>query len=281
MHFNLNVQIFQKNRIPLKVDTTNDLPNPVTSNSVPITNESKVVDNDKVISPGMFRINPFKNSREENFVPNKPTKASFRTNPITVSQPHVIIKKDVDSDSNGFSFTGVDITTKTRGPQPRRNTKNDRFPCASKISRIKNKEVEVEDHPRNLLLSKNKKHMSSECNYIKLAIRNDNSEIVCAMCKQCLITANHDACALNYVNGMNSRRKKQKANVSNIANQTKHKAQIWKPKNVGPKERLAPPKPSKPRMRLRWSPTGKMFDIKGKIIASNESNGDNACIPNP
>ncbi|GKA99615.1 hypothetical protein Tco_0827609 [Tanacetum coccineum] len=169
-------------------------------------------DNDKVISPGMFRINPFKNSREEKFVPNKPTKASFRTNPITVSQPHVIIKKVVDSDSNGFSFTGVDITTKTRGPQSRRNTKNDRVPCASKISRIKNKEVEVEDHPRNLLLSKNKKHISSECNYIKLAIRNDNSEIVCAMCKQCLITANHDACVLNYVNGMNSRRKKQKAN---------------------------------------------------------------------
>nr|GEX92031.1 DNA helicase [Tanacetum cinerariifolium] len=41
------------------------------------------------------------------------------------------------------------------------------------------------------------------------------------------------------------------------------------------------PKPSKPRMRLRWSPTRKMFDIKGKLIAYNESNGDNACTPNP
>ncbi|GJV83274.1 hypothetical protein Tco_1523172, partial [Tanacetum coccineum] len=123
--------------------------------------------------------------------------------------------------------------------------------------------------------------MPSECNNIKLAIWNDKSEIVCAMCKQCLITANHDACVLNYLNGMNSRSKKQKANVSNIANQTKHKAQIWKPKNVGSKEILASPKPSKPRMRLRWSPTGKMFDIKGKLIASSESNGDNACTPNP
>ncbi|GJZ01193.1 retrovirus-related pol polyprotein from transposon TNT 1-94 [Tanacetum coccineum] len=123
--------------------------------------------------------------------------------------------------------------------------------------------------------------MSSGCNNIKLAIRNDKSEIVCAMCKQCLITANHDVCVLNYVNGMNSRSKKQKANVSNIANQTKHKAQVWKSKNVGSKERLASPKPSKPRMRLRWSPTRKMFDIKGKLIASSESNGDNACTPNP
>ncbi|GJX57345.1 integrase, catalytic region, zinc finger, CCHC-type containing protein [Tanacetum coccineum] len=76
----------------------------------------------------------------------------------------------------------VDITTKTRGPQPRSNTKNDRALHASKSSRIKNKEVKVEDHPRNLLLSKNKKHMSSECNNIKLAIRNDKSKIVCAMC---------------------------------------------------------------------------------------------------
>ncbi|GJZ59241.1 retrovirus-related pol polyprotein from transposon TNT 1-94 [Tanacetum coccineum] len=272
---------FSKTRVPQKVDKTNDLSNPVTSNSVPTTKESKVVDNDKVIAPGMFRINPFKNSREEKFVPNKPTKASVRTNPITVSQPHVITKKVVNSDSNGFSSTGVDITTKTRRPQPRSNTKNDRVPSASKSSRIKNKEVEVEDHPRNLLLSKNKKHMSSECNNIKLAIQNDKSKIVYAMCKQCLITTNHDVCVVDYVNGMNSRSKKQKSNVSNIANQTKHKAQVWKPKNVGSKERLASPKPSKPRMRLRWSPTGKMFDIKGKLIASSESNGDNACTPNP
>ncbi|GKB22071.1 retrovirus-related pol polyprotein from transposon TNT 1-94 [Tanacetum coccineum] len=176
---------------------------------------------------------------------------------------------------------GVDITTKTRRAQPRSNTKNDRVLSASQSSYIKNKEVEVEDHPRNLLLSKNKKHMSSECNNITLAIRNDKSKIVCVMRKQCLITANYDACVLTYVNGMNSRRKKQKANGSNIENQTKRKAQIWKPKNVRPKERLASPKPSKPRMHLRWSPTERRFDIKGKIIASSESNGEHACTPNP
>ncbi|GJT40154.1 retrovirus-related pol polyprotein from transposon TNT 1-94 [Tanacetum coccineum] len=198
-------QNFSKTRVPQKVDKTNDLSNPVTSNSVPTTKESKVVENDKVIAPGIFRINPFKNSREEKSVPNKPIKASVRTNPFTVSQPHVITKKVVNSDSNGFSSTGVDITTKTRRPQPRSNIKNDRVPSASESSRIKNKEVEVEEHPRNLLLSKNKKHMSSECNNVKLAIRNDKSKILCAMCKQCLITSNHDVCVLNYVNGMNSR----------------------------------------------------------------------------
>ncbi|GJU18936.1 retrovirus-related pol polyprotein from transposon TNT 1-94 [Tanacetum coccineum] len=85
------------------------------------------------------------------------------------------------------------------------NTKNDRVPSASKSSCIKNKEVEVEEHPRNLLLSKNQTHMSSECNNIKLAIQNDKSKVICAMCKQYLITANHDVCVLNYVNDMNSR----------------------------------------------------------------------------
>nr|GEU28807.1 retrotransposon protein, putative, unclassified [Tanacetum cinerariifolium] len=157
---NENVELeFQ---VPQKVDKTNDLSDPVTSHSVPTTKESKVLENSKVIALGMFRINPFKNSRKVKSVPNKPVNASIRTNPITDPQPHVITKKVVNSNSHGFSSTGV-----------------------------------------------------------------------------------------------------------------------WKPKNVRSKEILASPKLSKPRMHLRLSPTGKMIDIKGKLIASNESNGDNACTPNP
>ncbi|GKA25825.1 hypothetical protein Tco_0711934 [Tanacetum coccineum] len=196
---------FSKTWVPQKVDEMNDLSNPVTLNSVPTPQESKVVKNDNVIAPGMFRINPSKTSREDKFMPINKVRASIRTNPIRVSQSHVITKKDVNSDSNGFSSTGVNITAKTRRPQPRSNTMNDRVPSESMSSCIKNKKVEVEEHHRNLLLSKNKKHMSSECNNVKPAIRNDKSEVVCAMCKQCLITANHDVCVLNYVNGMNSR----------------------------------------------------------------------------
>ncbi|GJW34963.1 MAK10-like protein [Tanacetum coccineum] len=203
---------FPKSKIIPKVVEMNDLSKPVTSNSVPTPIESKVMTNDNVIAPGMFRIDP-----------------------------------------------RVDNTAKTRRPQPRSNTKNDRVPSASKSNCIKNKDVEVEEHHMNLLLSKNKKHMSSECNNVKLAIRNDKSEVVCVVCKQCIITANHDVCVLNYVNGMNSRGKKQKANVSNIANQMKLKPKVKKPKNVGSKERLASPTPRKPRTFLRWSPTGRIF----------------------
>nr|GEV36227.1 hypothetical protein [Tanacetum cinerariifolium] len=134
--------------------------------------------------------------------------------------------------------------------QPRSNTKNDRVPSASTSSCLKNKEAEVEERHRTLLLSKNKKHISSECNNVKIAIRNAKSEAVCAICKKCLITANHDVCMLNYMNYMNSHGKKQKENVSNVANQIKLKPKARKPNKVGSKERLASPKPSKPRTCL-------------------------------
>nr|GEV54445.1 hypothetical protein [Tanacetum cinerariifolium] len=253
-----------------KVGETHVLSKPVTSNLTPTPQGSKVVKNNKVISLGLFRINPFKPSREEKHVPNK-FRASVRTKPITVSQPHVITKKVVNSDSNGLSSIGVDITTKTRRPQPRSNTKNDRVPFASKSSFNKNKEVDVEEHHKKLLLSINKKHMPSECNNVKLATHNVKYKVVCAMCKHCLISINHDVCLLNYVNGMTSRGKKQKENVSINENQKRQNSKVKKPKKVGSIEILASPKPSKPRSFLRRCPTGGLFDLKGKIIASSES----------
>ncbi|GJS55540.1 retrovirus-related pol polyprotein from transposon TNT 1-94 [Tanacetum coccineum] len=91
--------------VPQKVDKTNDLSKPVTSNSEPIINESKIMKNDNVIAPGMFRIDPRKTSREDKPMPINKVRASIRKIPITVSQPHVITKKDVNSDSNGLSST--------------------------------------------------------------------------------------------------------------------------------------------------------------------------------
>nr|GFD36953.1 ribonuclease H-like domain-containing protein [Tanacetum cinerariifolium] len=87
-------------------------------------------------------------SREAKKVPNT-VSASSRTKPITVSQASVITKKDKNSNLNGLSSTGLD-NTKTRRPQPRSNTKNDRVSSTSKSSRSKNKGVEVEEHHRNL-----------------------------------------------------------------------------------------------------------------------------------
>nr|GEV05240.1 hypothetical protein [Tanacetum cinerariifolium] len=101
-----------------------------------------------------------------------------------------IVKSNSVEDTSNLQTELEYNTAKTRRPQPRSNTMNDRVPSESKSSCIKNKEVEVEEHPRNLLLSKNKKHISSE------------------------------------LNGVNSRDKKQKANVSKTANQKKHKPHV-------------------------------------------------------
>nr|GFA67388.1 Gag-Pol polyprotein [Tanacetum cinerariifolium] len=197
-----------------KVGESHAFSKPVTSNSVSSPQESKGVNNDKVISPGMFRINPFKTSREEKHVPNT-FSASNRTKPITVSQPSVFTKKDMNSDLNGLSSTG-----------------HDRVPSASKSSRSKHKEAEVEEHHRNLLLSKNNKHISLACNNIKIDSQDVISKVVYAMCKKCLIYVNHDKCLRNYVNGKNSRGKKQKVKVSFKENQMKYQPKVTKPKKV-------------------------------------------------
>nr|GFC55971.1 hypothetical protein [Tanacetum cinerariifolium] len=153
----------------------------------------------------------------------------------------VITKKNVNSDINGLSSTGLD-NTKTRLPQPMSNTKNDKVPSASKSSRSKNKEVKVEEHHRNLLLSKKNKHSSSACNNSKI----DSQD-------------------------------KQKAKVSFKEIQMKNQPEIKKPKKVGTRKSLATLKPRKPRFLLRWSLTGKIFDQDGKLVAPSNSESHIDC----
>nr|GFA74421.1 hypothetical protein [Tanacetum cinerariifolium] len=69
-----NVEILSKN------GKTNALSKPVTSNSVSTPQESKGVNNDKVIARGMFRISPDKVSRDAKKMPNT-VSASSRTKP--------------------------------------------------------------------------------------------------------------------------------------------------------------------------------------------------------
>nr|GEV34475.1 retrovirus-related Pol polyprotein from transposon TNT 1-94 [Tanacetum cinerariifolium] len=163
-------------------------------------------------------------------------------------QPNVEILSKIDN-------------TKTRRPQPRSNTKNDRVPSASKSSRSMNKGVKVEEHHRNLLLSKKNKHISSACNNSKIDSKDVISKVVCVVT--------------------------HKANVSTNETQQKNQPEVKKPNKVGFIKSLATPKPRKPRFLLRWSPTGKMFDQDGKLVAPSNSeshvdcsNGDNACTSN-
>nr|GEU78886.1 hypothetical protein [Tanacetum cinerariifolium] len=281
-----SVTTLPKSKVFPKVGESNALSKSVTSNLTPSSRKSTVVNNESVIAPGIFRTNPFKASRVDNFVPNKHVKASVRTKPITVSQPHVITKKDVNSITNGFYPKNVESTTRTRRPQPRNNPKNDKVPSKSKSSCLSNKLEKIEENRRSLQSSNYPDHTSSECNNINLGIQNEKYKVICATCKQCLITTNHDECVLQYVNGMKSRKKNQSANVSKSANQNKHKANVKKSKKSGSKESLA--SPSKPRSLIRWLPTGRIFDIYGKITSSSNTESesdtsvcDNASASNP
>ncbi|GJX11878.1 hypothetical protein Tco_0201737 [Tanacetum coccineum] len=60
-----------KSKVFPTVGKADALSKPVTSNSAPLSWESTVVNNERVIALGIFRINPFKASRADNFVPNK------------------------------------------------------------------------------------------------------------------------------------------------------------------------------------------------------------------
>nr|GEY26924.1 retrovirus-related Pol polyprotein from transposon TNT 1-94 [Tanacetum cinerariifolium] len=155
------------------------------SHSVPQPSEFNVVRHMNVIAPGMFKINQSQMPRVD-LMPNKQSSASIRTNPITNSQRHVIVKKNVSSNMATASSIGLVHTAITRRPQPKGNTRNAKVPSASKSSEVK-KIVTVEDHRRTLLLSKNRKTMSYEYNNIKLAIRNDKSKIICDthLCPSC------------------------------------------------------------------------------------------------
>ncbi|GKA61767.1 hypothetical protein Tco_0761286 [Tanacetum coccineum] len=219
----------------------------------PSTRESKGVQTVKVIASRIFRTNHSKTSRVDNVVPNKPVKSSVRTKPITASQPNPA-----------------------------------RVHSKSKSSCLSNNFEKLEENHRNSLIPKTQKHKSSECNNIKLAIRNAKSEVVCAMCKQCFVTGNHDVCMLNYVNDMNSRADNQSANVSKLENQKKHKANVRKSKELGSQGSLASSRHSKPRNCLRWVPTGRIFAMCGKLTASSNTENksdksvcDNASTSNP
>nr|GEX40985.1 putative nucleotidyltransferase, ribonuclease H [Tanacetum cinerariifolium] len=221
----------------------------ISSHSAPQPKEFNVVKHRNMIAPRMVKINPSQMPKVD-LVPNKQPSASITTNPITNSQRHVMIKEIVISDTVTASFTRLVHTARTRRPHPKGKTRNARVPSACKSSEVK-KNVTVEDHRRTLLLSKNQITMSSECNNIKLAIRNDKSEIVCDTCKQCLVTTNPDACLPSSVTVLNSHENKLCANV--------------------------------PQVQIKRD-IGYSFDLKGKLVASKETNCPNdfkACTSNP
>ncbi|GJZ26091.1 retrovirus-related pol polyprotein from transposon TNT 1-94 [Tanacetum coccineum] len=124
------------------------------------------------------------------------------------------------------------------------NTKNDRIQRTSSRSK-KNK---VEAHHKKFRSSANKNNHVSDCNAnVKNVAWSNNSDTICLSCKECLFSANHDACVVKYL------KKMQKRKVAKSAKQ-KVKSE-WKPtrrifKTIG----------------LKWIPTGRTFNLIIEIV---------------
>nr|GEX01220.1 hypothetical protein [Tanacetum cinerariifolium] len=131
-----------------------------------------------------------------------------------------------------LSSTGVNLLSSASGSQPQGNTKNDR------IQRVpsKAKKNKLEDHPRTVRPSLNKKKSVVDTKAISFVTNsklNVNADLKCATCNGCLFSDNHDSCVLAYINYVNA---------------------SLKSKSV-----------KKPVNRKFWQPTGKMFTTVGHI----------------
>nr|GEV18031.1 26S proteasome non-ATPase regulatory subunit 4 homolog [Tanacetum cinerariifolium] len=90
----------------------------------------------------------------------------------------------------GFEHTKACFRGCASGSQPQGNTKKDRI----QRTPSKAKKNKLEDHPRTVRPSLNKK---------KSVV--DTKAISCATCNGCLFSDNHDSCVLAYINSVNAR----------------------------------------------------------------------------
>nr|GEU29875.1 hypothetical protein [Tanacetum cinerariifolium] len=97
----------------------------------------------------------------------------------------------------------VILTTSGSKPQLKSTQLEDRFMHYN--SQVKTKEVE--DHRRNFKFSKNKTSVTA-CND-SLNAKTSNVNFVCVTYGKYVLNDNHDLCVLHYINGVNSRTKKQ------------------------------------------------------------------------
>nr|GFB43965.1 hypothetical protein [Tanacetum cinerariifolium] len=139
----------------------------------------------------------------------------------------------------------VNLVSSSSGSLSQDNTKHNRIRRTQK----KAKKNKIEDHLRTVKSSLNKesvvdsKATSSVINYVT----NVNSDLKCASCIECLLSDNHDACVVDYINYVNASKKSKSVN-------TPVKRKVWKTtrkvfKSVG----------------HIWKPTGRIFTQVGNV----------------
>ncbi|GKC87866.1 hypothetical protein Tco_1148515 [Tanacetum coccineum] len=87
-----SVTPFPKSTVIPKVGKSNDLSKPITSNSAPSSQDSTVVNNERVIAPGIFRINPFKASRKHKENVKKLKKSGSKESLASPSKPRSFLR---------------------------------------------------------------------------------------------------------------------------------------------------------------------------------------------
>ncbi|GJW34885.1 retrovirus-related pol polyprotein from transposon TNT 1-94 [Tanacetum coccineum] len=176
---------------------------------------------------------------------NKPYVDASRTKQTikTITKEHAVKQNTRKTDNAMLPSTGKVSSINVSGSKPRSNTKNDRVPQPSSRS-MKNK---VEAHHRRFKSSANKNNHVSDCNAnVKYVALSKNSDTICLSCNECLFSANHDACVIQYL------KKMQKRKVPKFIKQKVKRE--WKPprwifKIVG----------------LKWIPIGRTFNLVGKL----------------
>nr|GFA07300.1 retrovirus-related Pol polyprotein from transposon TNT 1-94 [Tanacetum cinerariifolium] len=104
--------------------------------------------------------------------------------------------------------TGVIPTTSVSRPKLKSNLMDDRV----LLNNSQAKKQDIEDHHRNVKLSKNKTFVTA-CND-SLKAKTSNVNFVCATCGKCVLNDKHDMCVLKCLDGVNSRTKMNK--TSNV-----------------------------------------------------------------
>nr|GFC43259.1 hypothetical protein [Tanacetum cinerariifolium] len=126
------------------------------------------------------------------------------------------------------------------------NTKHNRIRQTLK----KAKKNKIEDLLRNVKSSLNKESVvdSKNTSSVTNSMTNVNFDLKCALCNGGLLSDNHDACVVAYINSVNASKKSKSVN-------TPVKRKVWKTtgkvfKSVG----------------HIWKPTGRIFTLVGNVV---------------
>nr|GEW47434.1 integrase, catalytic region, zinc finger, CCHC-type, peptidase aspartic, catalytic [Tanacetum cinerariifolium] len=144
---------------------------------------------------------------------NKPYVDASRMKQTTkiITKEHAVKQNTRKADNTMLPSTRRVSPANASGSKPKSNTKNDRISQPLSKS-MKNK---VEAHHRKFKSSDNKKKHVLDCNAIvKNVALSKNSDTFCLSCNECLFSANHDACVVQYL------KKMQKHKVAKSANKT-------------------------------------------------------------